>query len=281
MNSKQQQHEEEWNKKSRLGKWWYCSATRSNLNFLLMVIFMSPSWISDWFKKTWPWSTVTVILILATIALLLFVPSSADAQGLCEFRHPDGPTCSIEQSAEDSMTREDLKYAILRRLTLRYDNDANPFYASTCRRDRHGCEARINAIVSIIVHESNRNNLDPWIIAGMIWKESRFYPFARGGVNERGVMQLHPRNRRFRSVTFVHSPWYRRRCRQVLGNCQEEIIRAGASLLRSNIDSCEGNLYKGLTQYNTGRCTARRNRYARGVMEHRRVFLELSAEDGC
>ena len=221
---------------------------------------------------------IGLALLIAAAALLYTSP--ANAQGMSYLTPASGPECTPEADIERRRTQEDITWSVLRRLTLRYDNDGNPVYAGSCRTDHFGCEERIRIIAEMIVYESNIQGVDPWIVASIIWKESRFYPFARGGVGERGVMQLHPRNSRFRQVQFVHSPWYRRRCRRRLGNCQEEIIEAGVTLLRANVDSCDGYLYRGLTQYNTGQCLFR-NRYARRVFQQRRTLIELSRDDGC
>lgn len=184
--------------------------------------------------------------------------------------------CNPAHVQDFEVTKVLMTNAILQRLTLRIDSDGNPLYAGSCRRDAHGCEARIAAIVDYIVHESYVQGVDPWLVAAQIWKESRFYPFARGGVGERGVMQLHPRNRRFRDVLFVHSRPHRTRCRRVVGNCQQEVIREGVHLLRESIDHC-GNEWRGLTMYNTGSCTFR-NRYAWRIIRECRVFLRLAMQ---
>lgn len=44
----------------------------------------------------------------------------------------------------------------------------------------------------VIVEESNRYGLDPWLVVGVIRVESRFYNFAESNRNARGLMQLRP-----------------------------------------------------------------------------------------
>lgn len=171
-----------------------------------------------------------------------------------------------------------LQHAVLESLTLRIDADGNPVYAGSCSRDYFGCEGRIRSLVEIIVHESIVAKVDPWIVAGMVWHESRFNPFAESHLGTRGIMQLHPRNSRFSSNRFLHRDAYRNRCRRIEGNCQAEVVQDGTKLLRDAIDRCDGTLVQGLTMYNTGRCAVGGNRYVQHAFMYRSQLIETLTE---
>jgi len=144
--------------------------------------------------------------------------------------------------------------------------------------DYFGCEQRISTIVEYIIHESAIAHVDPWIVASMIWHESRFNPFVESHLGTRGVMQLHPRNRRFNKNRFLHRDAYRNQCKRILGNCQDEVIRDGIGLLRASFERCDRNISSALTMYNSGRCTMRGNKYTESVLSFRTNFLRLLTE---
>lgn len=171
-----------------------------------------------------------------------------------------------------------LQYAILTSLTMRFNAEGEPVYAPSCSRASNGCETRIKTLVEIITHEAAVAKVDPWLVAGMVWHESRFNPFAESSVGTRGIMQLHPRNARFSSNRFLHRDAYRNRCRRIEGNCQEEVVQDGVSLLKDAIERCEGDFIQGLVMYNTGRCNVPTNRYTSHVLNYRAEFLELIQE---
>ena len=47
-------------------------------------------------------------------------------------------------------------------------------------------------LLKIIITLSNSNNIDPALVAGLVYVESRFDPTATGTIGERGLMRLHP-----------------------------------------------------------------------------------------
>lgn len=168
-----------------------------------------------------------------------------------------------------------ISFVVLSRLTFRTSQDGTAVYAPTCTRDHFGCEHRIQKISEYIVHESSKAGLDPWIVTALIWNETRFNPFAVSHIGTRGVMQLHPRNRRFNSNRFLHRENYRNQCKRILGNCQAEVVRDGIGLLRDSIDRCDGEVASGLTMYNAGRCRVPGLKYPDIVLRHRNDFLAL------
>lgn len=171
-----------------------------------------------------------------------------------------------------------ISFAILSRLTYRIDRDGNPVYAPSCSSDHFGCEQRIQKISEYIVHESSKAGVDPWIVTALIWNETRFNPFAVSHVGTRGVMQLHPRNRRFSSNRFLHREYHRTQCRRSVGNCQAEVIRDGIGLLRDSIERCDGEVASGLTMYNAGRCRVPGLKYPDLVLTQRSIFVSTLTE---
>jgi len=182
-------------------------------------------------------------------------------------------TCTPLWHAQQQDTVYKMQHAVLTRLTLYVDRNDNPVYAGTCAIDRFGCEARIRTIVEFVAQESTIRHLDPWIVLSMIWHESRFNPYAVSRLETRGVMQLHPRNRRFSSNRFLHRQYHRTACRNKVGNCQDEVIQDGTQLLRDSIDMCDGSLEQGLTMYNSGRCTMAGNAYVENIFEFHSEFV--------
>ena len=168
-----------------------------------------------------------------------------------------------------------MTFVVLRRLTLRTTEDGQPIYVPRCSMDHFGCEERIKTIVGYIIHESAIAHVDPWIVASMIWHESRFSPFVESHLGTRGVMQLHPQNRRFNRNRFLHRDAYRNQCKRILGNCQDEVIHDGIGLLRASFERCDRDVSSALTMYNSGRCTMQGNKYTESVLNYRNDFLAL------
>lgn len=168
-----------------------------------------------------------------------------------------------------------MSFVILQRLTLRTTEDGEPIYVPRCSMDHFGCEQRIRTIVDYIIFESSVAHVDPWIVASMIWHESRFSPFVESHLGTRGVMQLHPLNRRFNRNQFLHRDAYRNQCKRILGNCQDEVIHDGVGLLRDSLTRCDADVTRALTMYNSGRCSMQGNKYTESVLDYRTQFLEL------
>jgi len=163
----------------------------------------------------------------------------------------------------DELEREEfvgeLGDAILNYMMMcRRRSDLTTVFRKSCRDAHGGCEDRIRHFAQYIVNAADKYDLNPWMLAAMGYNESRFNPFAVGpNVGSKGAWQLHPRSKRGRTSKFVKSSWYRRKCKRIPGNCQEEIVHKAADHMVSSIRYC-GNLAGGLSMYNTGRCAIRR-----------------------
>lgn len=180
--------------------------------------------------------------------------------------------CTPFWHAQHQDTVYKMQHAVLTRLTLHIEQDGTPIYAGTCASDRFGCEARIRTIVEYVAQQSEIRRLNPWVVLSVIWHESRFNPYAVSALETRGVMQLHPRNRRFSSNRFLHRPAHRSACRNQPGNCQDEVIQDGSQLLRDSIDRCDGSIEQGLTMYNSGRCRMPGNVYVENIFSQQYEF---------
>ncbi len=182
------------------------------------------------------------------------------------------------QEAEDATPSIDagptaiaLARALDERLTV-WQRNGRRVYVAHCRAARNGCRARIVAFARSIATVAIRVGVDPFLLAAMAGRESGFNPFAEGGIGERGLVQLHPRGVGSR-VRFVRNEGYRRSCERRDGACQDEVLEAGARLVRAAIDRC-GSVLEGLGAYNTGRC--QETGYSRRVMSERQRLLVLA-----
>ena len=186
--------------------------------------------------------------------------------------------CSAKWLSDYQNTTMLMSATVLSRLTLRVDEETGPVYAARCENDHFSCESRIFHIVNAAHREALASDVDPWLVLAMIWNESRFNPYAASHLGTRGVMQLHPRNRRFSHIRFVHNERYRNTCRRRPGNCQGQVIHAGVSLIADAIERCDGSVDQGLVMYNTGRCRFRGITYASNALDERDQFEQI-AED--
>lgn len=123
-----------------------------------------------------------------------------------------------------------------------------------CRQATEGCDRRLLEFAHYLIDAGERFGIDPWLLAAMAFRESGMNPFAVGLVGERGILQLHPKNPRTKSVRFVRDEWYRQRCRKQTGACQREVVDQAAQILASSLDKCGGDLKKALGMYNSGKC---------------------------
>jgi Transglycosylase SLT domain len=140
-----------------------------------------------------------------------------------------------------------------------------------CRRAVEGCEQRLNQFAGYLVDAGTRNGIDPWLLAAMAFRESGMNPFAVGDVGELGILQLHPKNPRVKSVRFVSDAWYRERCRKQVGACQREVVDRAAEILARSIAKCNGDVNLALGLYNTGKCGGN-SRYALKIMAVRNAL---------
>ncbi|MEZ4323667.1 MAG: transglycosylase SLT domain-containing protein [Polyangiales bacterium] len=175
------------------------------------------------------------------------------------------------ESAEEA-TALSVARAFDERLTIWQAPDGRRTYASHCRSAPAGCRARIALYARLIARISRAEDVDPFLVAAVVLRESGLNPFAEGSVGERGIVQLHPRGAGA-DVEFVQSERYRRRCRSAADACQEEVLRVGIQLLANSIRRC-GSVEAGLGMYNGGTCQA--TSYSRRVLTERSRLLELA-----
>lgn len=136
-----------------------------------------------------------------------------------------------------------------------------------CRQAREGCERRLTEFAHYLVDAGEKNGIDPWLLAAMAFRESGMNPFAVGAVGELGILQLHPKNPRVKSVRFLRDQYYRQRCRKQPGACQREVVDRAAEILARSMTMCGGDLYLALGAYNTGKCGGNRTYADRIIVE--------------
>ena len=137
-----------------------------------------------------------------------------------------------------------------------------------CRQAAEGCDRRLLEFSHYLIDAGERYGIDPWLLAAMAFRESGMNPFAVGLVGERGILQLHPKNPRTKTVRFVKDEWYRQRCRKEAGACQREVVDRAAEILARSLDICGGDLKQALGMYNSGKCGGNA-RYAARILSER------------
>ncbi len=123
-----------------------------------------------------------------------------------------------------------------------------------CRQAREGCDQRLTEFAHYLVDAGAKNGIDPWLLAAMAFRESGMNPFVVGAVGELGILQLHPKNPRVKSVRFIRDAYYRNRCRKEAGACQREVVDRAAEILARSLALCDNDLYRALGMYNSGKC---------------------------
>ena len=123
-----------------------------------------------------------------------------------------------------------------------------------CRQAREGCDKRLTEFAHYIIDAGEKNRVDPWLLAAMAFRESGMNPFVVGAVGELGILQLHPKNPKVKSVRFVRDAYYRQRCRKEAGACQREVVDRAAEILARSLEKCDNDLYRALGMYNSGKC---------------------------
>jgi hypothetical protein len=147
-----------------------------------------------------------------------------------------------------------------------------------CRHAAEGCDTRLAEFARYMSDSGEEYGLDPWLLAAMAFRESGLNPFAVGTRGEKGILQLHPNNRRAKSVRFVQDAAYRARCQRKPGACQREVVERAAFILASSLNKCGGDLEQALGMYNTGRCGGSAS-YAKRVLQERARLMELAGVD--
>lgn len=137
-----------------------------------------------------------------------------------------------------------------------------------CRQAREGCDQRLTEFAHYLVDAGSKNGIDPWLLAAMAFRESGMNPFVVGAVGELGILQLHPKNPRVKSVRFIRDAMYRQRCRKEAGACQREVVDRAAEILARSLAMCDGDLYRALGMYNSGKCGGNKN-YADRILVER------------
>jgi membrane-bound lytic murein transglycosylase MltF len=176
----------------------------------------------------------------------------------------------------EASTGTTLKDALRSRLTIHvHQRTGEQIPTHHCRNAAEGCDARLTELARYLSEAGEQYGLDPWLLGAMAYRESGLNPFAVGTRGERGILQLHPKNRRAKNVRFVQDERYRQRCQQQAGACQREIVEQAALILASSLQKCAGDLERALGMYNTGRCGGSA-KYARRVLKERARLMELA-----
>lgn len=109
----------------------------------------------------------------------------------------------------------------------------------TCDQYSHKTLMRKSArFRDTINHAARKYNVSPHLITAVIAVESCFNPRARGGLGEKGLMQLMPGTARELGVKNGYSPW--------------QNIHGGTRYLRSLLDRYNGNKHFAAAAYNGG-----------------------------
>jgi hypothetical protein len=147
-----------------------------------------------------------------------------------------------------------------------------------CRHAAEGCDTRLAEFARYLFESGEQYGVDQWLLAAMAFRESGLNPFAVGTRGEKGILQLHPKNRRVQKVRFVQDESYRTRCQQQAGACQREVVERAAFILASSLVKCGGDLEQALGMYNTGRCGGSLT-YAKRVLKERARLMSLAGVD--
>jgi hypothetical protein len=172
-----------------------------------------------------------------------------------------------------------LQEALRARLTVHVHQRTGERLATKhCRSAAEGCDTRLAEFAKYLSDASEQYGLDPWLLGAMAFRESGLNPFAVGTHGEKGILQLHPKNRHAKGLRFVQDEAYRERCQHQAGACQREIVESAAEILASSLAKCGGDLEQALGMYNTGRCGGSAN-YARRVLQERTRLMLLGGVD--
>ena len=139
----------------------------------------------------------------------------------------------------------------------------------------NGQKKRACSYEAQIVQEAEKNNLDPYLLASLIYVESAFYPRVVSKVNACGLTQVIPK------YTGGPETGYKKYTCKQLKN-PKIAIKVGAQILSYNTRVYgKGNEDNGLCFYSTGvRCFKKgyykKSRYVKKV---RRIWNEI--KDGC
>jgi len=204
-----------------------------------------------------------LIIVCILLALVGWWDSKASAKRVPTKALTNGLDWRMPELYHDDWGRnrfkEEMVESIMAHLVFcKRRKDDKVLHLRSCRTAHGGCQERIETLTGYILDTAERYDLNPWLMAGVAFNESRFNPFAVGPtVGSRGIFQINPKTRRGRRIKFIRNERYRKRCKRTPGNCQQEIVNAGGAMLRGFIKKC-GGLAAGLSMYNAGRCDLRR-----------------------
>jgi membrane-bound lytic murein transglycosylase MltF len=169
-----------------------------------------------------------------------------------------------------------LQQAMRSRLTIHvHQRTGEQIATHHCRNAAEGCDHRLAEFARYLSEAGEQYALDPWLLAAMAYRESGLNPFAVGTRGEKGILQLHPKNRRSKDIRFVQDARYWERCQHQAGACQREVVERAALILASSLHKCDGDLSRALGMYNTGRCGGSPS-YARRVLKERARLMQLA-----
>ena len=131
-------------------------------------------------------------------------------------------------------------------------------------------QARIDAVDRIVKRVAKDYRLDPDLLRGMIWVESRFNPKATSPAGAKRLMQLMP------ATAKSLAEQLNRRSRPYNA---EFYVTAGAHYLRKMIDGFDGDLKLALAAYNAGPGNVRKwTRGGRRLPERSRSYVDKVIE---
>lgn len=172
-----------------------------------------------------------------------------------------------------------LQEALRSRLTVHVHQRTGERTATKhCRHAAEGCDTRLAEFSRYLLEAGEQYGIDAWLLAAMAYRESGLNPFAVGTRGEKGILQLHPKNRRAKDVRFVQDQSYWTRCQKTPGACQREVVERAAFILASSVEKCGGDLEQALGMYNTGRCGGSLT-YAKRVLKERSRLMSLAGVD--
>jgi hypothetical protein len=190
-----------------------------------------------------------------------------------------GATQSAQAEAGSISTPAQLQEALRSRLTVHVHQRTGERLATKhCRAAAEGCDTRLAEFAKYLSDAGEQFGLDSWLLAAMAFRESGLNPFAVGTHGEKGILQLHPKNRHAKDLPFVQDDAYRARCQHKAGACQREVVERGAEILASSLNKCGGNLEQALGMYNTGRCGGSASYARRALQERTRLMLLAGLE---
>jgi hypothetical protein len=180
-------------------------------------------------------------------------------------------SCAATNARADVDTSPLLQQAMRFRVAVHKRRSGSSIPIYHCRQAREGCERRLSEFAHYLIAAGEKNGVDPWLLAAMAFRESGMNPFAVGAVGELGILQLHPKNPRVKTVRFVRDQFYRQRCRKELGACQREVVDRAAEILARSMEKCGGDLNLALGAYNTGKCGGNQKYADRILVERDRL----------